>query len=81
MVVEHQGTTLGSTAAVSWTVEQQPGAQYTPPAVDAPAPPPPASSSSSTAFPIWAAALIAGVGLLVVLFLVYLLYRRMHAKR
>jgi hypothetical protein len=84
LIRENHGTTLGSNTAVSWSAEQRP--ESAPPSA------PSNSSLSSTSspsaspatFPIWAAATIAGVGLLVLLFLVYLFYRwhkKSHNKK
>ena len=72
LIVEHQSTILASNSAVSWSAETQ-NTPLPPP----PTPPPNAATTTTTthAVPIWAAATVAGVGLVVLLFLVYLLYR------
>jgi hypothetical protein len=80
LIIEHQGTTLGSNTVVSWSAETAPPTNNPAPdtqqqqqrALDTP-------SESSTAFPIWAAAVVAGVGLIIVVFIVYMVYRNRHA--
>jgi hypothetical protein len=79
LIVEHQSTILASSTAVSWSAETQNTPLPPPPSMTTT--PPPSTSSTTDAFPIWAAATVAGVGLVIVLFLVYLLYRYLSPSK
>lgn len=73
LIVEHQGTTLASNSIISWSSESSHA--VTPPVVtvDKPAP------ETASPFPIWAAAVVAAAGVLVLLFVVFIAYRRRGA--
>ena len=73
LIVEHQGTTLGSNSIISWSSESAP--VITPRAVTVDKP----VVEEATPFPIWAAAVIAAGGVLVLLFVVFIAYRRRGA--